>query len=481
MISDFEGKILAWNRGAELMYGYSEEEALQKSMWLLTPPNREEEQKDFTRRLIAGEKITSLETQRVTKDGRILDIWMTVTKLVDDTGKPIGIASTERDITGRKKKEEEASRMVTVVRDSNDAIMISDFEGKILAWNRGAELMYGYSEEEALKKSMWLLTPPNREEEQKDFTRRLIAGEKITSLETQRKTKDGRILDVWMTVTKLLDDTGKPVGIASTERDITERKRGEEEILQLNEQLQQKASEMEQVVYVASHDLRSPLVNVQGFSKELGYCIKEVEDLLITTGIPDAIKIKLQKVLANDIPETLHFIQSSVTKMDALLSGLLKISRIGRVELAMENLYMDSFIRELAGTFGYQFADKGISFSCSDLPVCRGDKVQINQVFSNIIDNAIKFLDPKRPGKISISGKIENSHVVFCVEDNGIGIAKEHIGKIFEIFHRLNPSDTSGEGLGLTIVKRIMAKHNGKVWVESELGKGCKFFVELPV
>ena len=132
------------------------------------------------------------------------------------------------DITERKRKEEEASRMVTVVRDSNDAITIQDFEGKVLAWNRGAELMYGYSEEEALQKNIWLLTPPEREEEQKDFTRRLMAGEAITSLETQRKTKDGRILDVWMTVTKLVDDTGKPIGIASTERDITTRKRAEE-------------------------------------------------------------------------------------------------------------------------------------------------------------------------------------------------------------------------------------------------------------
>jgi len=135
------------------------------------------------------------------------------------------------DITECKRKEEEASRMVMVVRDSNDAITMQDFEGKVLAWNRGAELMYGYSEEEALQKNIWLLTPPGREEEQKDFTRRLIAGEAITSLETQRKTKDGRILDVWMTVTKLVDDAGKPIGIASTERDITEHKRMEDVLI----------------------------------------------------------------------------------------------------------------------------------------------------------------------------------------------------------------------------------------------------------
>ncbi|MBU1867607.1 MAG: PAS domain S-box protein, partial [Candidatus Margulisbacteria bacterium] len=123
----------------------------------------------------------------------------------------------------------EASRMVTVVRDSNDAITIQDFEGKIAAWNRGAELMYGYSEQEALKKNIWDLTPPDKSAEQKDFNRRLLAGEKVSSLETQRLTKDGRLLDVWLTVTKLVDETGEVIGIASTERDITERKRIESE------------------------------------------------------------------------------------------------------------------------------------------------------------------------------------------------------------------------------------------------------------
>jgi len=121
----------------------------------------------------------------------------------------------------------EASRMVTVVRDSNDAITIQDFEGKITAWNRGAELMYGYSEQEALKKNIWDLTPPDKATEQKGFNRRLLAGEAVTSLETQRLTKDGRLLDVWMTVTKLVDEAGKVIGIASTERDITGRKKAE--------------------------------------------------------------------------------------------------------------------------------------------------------------------------------------------------------------------------------------------------------------
>ncbi|MDZ7760741.1 MAG: PAS domain S-box protein, partial [Desulfovermiculus sp.] len=147
------------------------------------------------------------------------------------------------DITERKRAAEEASRMVTVVRDSNDAITIQDSEGRITAWNRGAELMYGYTEAEALQMSIERLTASGKVQEQKDFVRRLLAGEAISSLETRRVTKDGRVLDVWMTVTKLVDDSGESIGIASTERDITERKRNEETLRKLNEELEQRVEE----------------------------------------------------------------------------------------------------------------------------------------------------------------------------------------------------------------------------------------------
>ncbi|MFA7003813.1 MAG: PAS domain S-box protein [Verrucomicrobiia bacterium] len=150
-------------------------------------------------------------------------------------GRPIGSVVTFFDITERKREAEEASRMATVVRDSNDAITIQDLEGRITAWNHGAELMFGYSEQEALKMEIWQLVPRNKAAEQKDFIRRLFAGEKVTSFETQRVTKDGRVLDVWLTVTKLMDDAGKVIGIAATERDITERKRTEGTLRQSEE------------------------------------------------------------------------------------------------------------------------------------------------------------------------------------------------------------------------------------------------------
>jgi PAS domain S-box-containing protein len=143
-------------------------------------------------------------------------------------GKELVILLAIEDITERRRIES-IGRLATVVRDSNDAITIQDIEGKITAWNRGAELMFGYSEQEALKITIWQLTPPDKVAEQKDFNRRLFAGENVSSFETQRLTKDGSLLDVWLTVTKLLNDAGKVIGIASTDRDITDRKRKEKE------------------------------------------------------------------------------------------------------------------------------------------------------------------------------------------------------------------------------------------------------------
>ena len=224
---DLEGKILAWNRGAETMYGYSESEALSMNIVDTVPKEYQEEARGFLASLKRGVLVANLETKRKTKDGRIIDVWLINTKLTDDKGKLTGIATTERDISEQTKTLEKFRRMATVIQDSNDAITFQDLEGNILAWNRGAELMYGYSEAEALKKNVVDTVPTEYQEEARGFLASLKRGELVPTLETKRKTKDGRIVDVWLTNTKLTDDKGKLTGIATTERDISERKRSE--------------------------------------------------------------------------------------------------------------------------------------------------------------------------------------------------------------------------------------------------------------
>src|SRR5476649_1090788 len=224
---NLEGNILAWNRGAEIMYGYSEAEALTKNIVDTVPTEYQEEARGFLASLKRGELVPTLETKRKTKDGKIVDVWLTNTKLTDDKGKLTGIATTERDISERMGALEKFRRMATVIQDSNDAITFQDLEGNILAWNRGAEQIYGYSEAEALSKNIVDTVPTEYQEEARGFLASLKRGELVSNLETKRKHKGGRIIDVWLTNTKLTDDKGKLTGIATTERDITERKQSE--------------------------------------------------------------------------------------------------------------------------------------------------------------------------------------------------------------------------------------------------------------
>jgi signal transduction histidine kinase len=166
--------------------------------------------------------------------------------------------------------------------------------------------------------------------------------------------------------------------------------------------------------------------------------------------------------------------------MDSLLSGLLRLSRLGRAALNMKQLDMNKLMSDVVASFEFQVKEMGATLEVEELPPCMGDETQINQVFSNLLDNALKFLDPSRPGVIKISGNEEKNQVVYCVKDNGIGIGEKDKETIFEIFRRLNPVDKPGEGLGLTIVRKILDRHEGRIWVESDLGKGSKFFAALP-
>ncbi len=262
-------------------------------------------------------------------------------------------------------------------------------------------------------------------------------------------------------------------------KEIEERKQAEENLKKANLELDGKNKELEQVIYVASHDLRSPLVNVQGFSKEVARDFGEVVAAFRQDPLPAAVRATLTPLVEKDIPLSLDFIQKSVAKMDSLLSGLLKISRLGRSALTITPVAMNKLLAGVINDFEFETKDKEITIEIGPLPDCSGDVLQIGQVFTNLVGNAIKFRAPARPCRIIISGHLETERAVYCVEDNGIGIAQNHQEKIFEIFHKLDPH-SEGQGLGLNIVRKIVERLGGKVWVESEPGSFSRFYVSLP-
>jgi len=278
---------------------------------------------------------------------------------------------------------------------------------------------------------------------------------------------------------ELRQKTGSQRRILLSIQDITSYKNAEQKLQILNAELQAKAHELQQFLYITTHDLRSPLVNIQGFNKEMEVSLNELNNLLTGDDIPPRLKERLTALLDVEIPESLHFITSSTNKMDALLSGLLTLSRLGRQTFVSDQIDMNQLITQVVDVFEYEIMKKRVKIKISNLPDCQGDVHQINQLFSNIIGNALKFLHPERPGIISISGEKVNGFVKYEVQDNGIGIHPDHRNKVFELFHKLDPKKP-GIGLGMNIVKQIVEKHNGRIELESELNVGTKFSIFVP-
>ncbi len=260
-----------------------------------------------------------------------------------------------------------------------------------------------------------------------------------------------------------------------------DRKRAEQERERLMKTLAAKNEELQSIVYIASHDLKSPLINIQGFSDELARTCDRLGALVGDSGVPDSVRMQFGGLLLHDIPESLRFIRAGAAKMQSLLNGLLMVSRAGSVAMDIRRIEMNAMMRQIIAAMQYQITNCGAEVTVDDLPDCLGDSDQLNQVFSNLLSNAVKYLQPGRRGYIRITGALDGGQAVYCLEDNGRGIAPQHAGKVFEIFHRLGPQDSAGgEGLGLTIARRIVERHDVRIWLESEAGKGTNFFVSLP-
>lgn len=260
--------------------------------------------------------------------------------------------------------------------------------------------------------------------------------------------------------------------------DYTQQKKALDKITILNHNMEEKNTELERLIFVASHDLRSPLVNIQGFGGELKNLFAEAKKIIEKENDITIVRNKLSAIIDNEIPESLSFIELSANKMNQLISGMLKVSRLGRSELTIEKINMNTLMTQVTKTFEFVTKKENIQIKIEKLPDCFADKILLDQLFTNLISNAIKFRSNQREAQIIISATQNESQLIYCIEDNGIGFSEKYLDKIFLLFHRLN-NEIDGEGLGLSIVKKIVDIHNGKVWAESEIDEGSKFFIAL--
>lgn len=373
-----------------------------------------------------------------------------------------GAVLTLVDVTELKEvAEQNLRRLAAVVRDSNDAITFLDLAGRIVDWNRGAERLYGYSREEALRLAATDLAPPELREEMRAFVLRQVAGsEDGASFETRRLTKDGRVLDVWLTTTIIKDEAGAVQGVATTERDVTERKRAEAAL--------HADRQKDEFLSVLGHELRNPLsAIVYGLAALEGY-VGERPDLVAARG-------------------TLARLGHQAEVLRRLVDDLLDVSRIARGELRLSRAPTDlaSVVRSSVSAAAPLLEARRQTplVTLPDGPVwVDGDEHRLEQVVNNLLHNATKFSPPG--GRIWLTVEpAGEGEVSLLVRDEGVGIEAERLAGVFDGAPSSDEraARQRGLGLGLALVRRLVELHGGRVEARSEgRDRGSTFEVRLP-
>jgi len=365
------------------------------------------------------------------------------------------------DLTEQKERERAQARLAAIVESSDDAIISKTLDGIIVSWNRGAERLYGYTSDEVIGRCVSLLEPISRAGEMMHLLGRIKRGESVEHYETVRVRRDGRELQVSLSISPIKDPAGSISGASAIARDITERKKAEQALARRTEELARSNAELEQFAYVASHDLQEPLRTVANFAQ-----------LLLT---------RYRGKLDAKADDFIDFIVEGVTRMQGLINDLLAYSRVG--SRGKESVPADcgALLGQALGNLQAAIEESGAQITHDPLPVVQCDGAQVIQVFQNLVGNSIKFRNGPPP-RIHVGVERTAAEWVFSVKDNGIGIDPQYAGRIFEIFQRLHTQrEYPGSGIGLAIAKKIVERHGGRIWLESKLQQGATFFFTLPM
>ncbi len=245
-------------------------------------------------------------------------------------------------------------------------------------------------------------------------------------------------------------------------------------------ELREANNEIQRFAYIVSHDLRSPLVNVMGFTAEIESIKKDIFDQLSSMQKSDTEESQKTLELSRDFDESLGFIKGSIGKMDRLINSILKLSREGQRTFKPEYVSMDQLVKSITDAVAHQAAEKDIEIIIEPLPPLKSDRLALEQIFSNLVDNALKYTQPDRPGHVRVRGRIEHLQAVYEVEDNGRGIAPEDHQRVFDLFRRAGEQDQKGEGIGLAHTRTLVRRLGGYMTLKSALGEGTTFIVTLP-
>jgi len=392
----------------------------------------------------------------------------------------VTILNLEADFRARL-AEQEASmqRYREVTEGINDGLFEMNFISGAFYCSAAYKAMLGYGPEEVA--SRWdtfrdMIHADDRAGADADL-RAFMEGSDLVYRSTFRmRHKDGGYRWILSRGVGLSDDFSTVKSMIGTHADITRQKQGEEELRQLN-------ADLETFTYITSHDLRSPLVNLKGFSHELELSTREVAEAVARyeDAFSDEDRQRLDLALKADIPEALGFISKGVERMDSLTRAILDLSRIGKRVYNLEAVDAQAVFDKCVGALGYDITHRNIEIVCQPLPVLVTDPVALEQIFGNLLDNAVKYLKPDVAGRIDMSMHETLHDYVFTLSDNGRGIDEADKPKVFEIFRRArNAGEAAGLGLGMAYVQATLRRLSGEIWFESRLGEGTAFYVRLP-
>jgi PAS domain S-box-containing protein len=502
---DKEGKITFYNEAAADLWGRRPEigKDLWTGSWKMYNPDGSSLDPDKCPMAVALKENYTVKGEEIIverPDGVRVHVLSHPKLIFDRKGKVTGAINLLVDITEKKKTEaalhksenkyrhlsesleEKVAEKISAIKDSEDryhkmidevqdyAILLLDHEGTILNWNKGAEKIKGYAEAEVTGKNFRIFY--TKEDRDRKLPEQLIAEaiEKGKAMhEGWRVRKNGSIFWGSIVITALHDEHRNIIGFTKVTRDLTEKKIAEDQLKQYSRELEAQNKELEQYAYVASHDLQEPLRKIQLFSEQLE---KSIDDK--TAALKNLSKIN-----------------SAARRMSLLIKDVLKYSQLSKTGEHFELTDLNKVMENVKEDFDLLIQQKGAVIRNDDMPVIKGIPIQLHQLFSNLVGNAIKFtngnpmleitwtkfMNSKEEAHPKLDNRIEYYKIVF--KDNGIGFESQYADQIFKLFQRLN-ENTYGTGIGLALCKKIVENHNGCIEVSSKPGKGTTFNIFLP-
>ena len=400
-----------------------------------------------------GTTTESIDFRIVHRDGSLRWIGHQCQQVFSEDGRLLGRRVSNRDITERKNREVLLARQAALLDLANDVIFVKDLDDRIVSWNTGGETKYGWKADEVIGKKAYELLQtrfpvPWRQIQERIFATGRWEGELVNT------TRNGETLTMNSRLSLQRDHGGRPIAILESESDITP-------LQEYAVNLSRSNKELEQFAYVASHDLREPLRMVTSFSQLLQQRYK---------GRLDA-----------DADEFIGYIVDGAARMDALIQDLLEYSRVSSRAKPFGPTDMEVVMDHVRQNMAVMIRENGAEITTGPLPTVIADQSQMVQLLQNLVANAITYRKDEPP-TLQVEAQERGQEWIFSVRDNGIGIDPAYFDKIFELFQRLHSREQyPGTGIGLAICRRIVERHGGRIWVESEQGKGSTFFFSIPV